>query len=109
MPNTPIAVGAGCTGTPIQIKYFCLIGIPLCFVMSLCSIPCVVLCHNANADPTVIEIVIKLMSAGGTCEVIGESLFASVSAVSGSGPAYVSILSFQSFNLHLINKIHLRS
>ncbi|KAL1115609.1 hypothetical protein AAG570_005899 [Ranatra chinensis] len=64
MPNTPISVGAGCT----------------------------MLCHDEDALSTHVEIVKCLMSAGGACEVVSESMLNPISAICGAGPAYIYVM-----------------
>lgn len=61
MPNTPSMVTEGMSG----------------------------LCPNGQVSSEDLELVIRLFSTFGKCEVVAESLFDTVTGVSGSGPAYV--------------------
>ncbi|KAK9505457.1 hypothetical protein O3M35_009514 [Rhynocoris fuscipes] len=64
MPNTPCLVGKGCS----------------------------VLCHGPTINEKYVLEIQRLMSYTGTCDIIPESLFDAVSAVSGSGPAYIYLV-----------------
>jgi len=62
MPNTPAAMGVGAS----------------------------VICGGTNATPADMQLAEKLMSAVGTCRSAPESSFDAITALSGSGPAYVN-------------------
>ncbi|XP_065353546.1 pyrroline-5-carboxylate reductase 1, mitochondrial [Cloeon dipterum] len=61
MPNTPAAVGAGAS----------------------------VICGGSHARPEDVMVTERLMTAVGTCRTAPESSFDAVTALSGSGPAYI--------------------
>lgn len=63
MPNTPVLVGCGAT----------------------------VFARGNHADEEAAEVTEKLFSSVGICEEVDESLIDPVTALAGSGPAYVSI------------------
>lgn len=61
MPNTPMQVGAGCS----------------------------VMCANSNATETEVNLVKTIVSVGGICEIVPENMINSISALTGSGPAFI--------------------
>lgn len=76
MPNTPMMVGEGCT----------------------------VFCPGQRANDDDIAIVKTLLEASGVCKQVPESLINAVGALSGSGPAFVTIITkLIFFNNFLIN------
>ncbi|XP_063215526.1 pyrroline-5-carboxylate reductase 3-like [Bacillus rossius redtenbacheri] len=64
MPNTPMMVQEGCSA----------------------------FCRSISATDEDVKITHQIFSAGGRCEMIPESLMNAVSAVSGSGPAFIFVM-----------------
>ncbi|XP_066993217.2 pyrroline-5-carboxylate reductase 3 isoform X2 [Anabrus simplex] len=64
MPNTPVMVGSGCS----------------------------VFCGGRTATSHDMEVVRQILSAGGICEQIPESMMDAVGGLSGCGPAYVYLM-----------------
>ena len=63
MPNTPVQIGEGMTA----------------------------LCHSENISKDNLDTIIKILECSGRVEIVSESLFDAVTAVSGSGPAYAFV------------------
>lgn len=63
MPNTPMMVGEGCT----------------------------VYCRGANVTDEDIQLVSSMLHVAGVAELVPETMIDAIGALSGSGPAFVSI------------------
>ncbi|MBQ9631033.1 MAG: pyrroline-5-carboxylate reductase, partial [Treponema sp.] len=49
------------------------------------------LCHSENISKDNLDTIIKILECSGRVEIVSESLFDAVTAVSGSGPAYAFV------------------
>lgn len=49
------------------------------------------ICPDNSASEDDIQLVVSIMSAGGSCEIVPEALMAAIGALSGSGIAFVSV------------------